>query len=111
MISIKVKLKNKDNNYNVEYITSCLNIIIAKYADNNGNLNDAVVFVPSKVYKIMSQKCSKEEIDEGIGVSSLFYDWVKLIEDKNLDDTLVIADKKFFNFSYNINRNMAGDTV
>ena len=111
MISIKVNLKDKDNDYNVERITSCLNIIIAKYAEKNNDLQNAVVFVPPKVYKIMSQKCSKEEIDEGIGISSLFYNWVKLIKDKNLDDTLVIADKEFFNFGYNINRDMAGDII
>ena len=111
MISINIDLRDEDNDYNVERITSCLNIMIAKYAEKNNDLQDAVVFVPPKVYKIMSQKCSKEEIDEGIGVSSLFYDWVELIKDKNLDDTLVIADKKFFNFDYNINRNMAGDII
>jgi len=99
MISIKIKLKD-DDNYNVEHITSCLNIIIKKYAEKNGDTKDAVVFVPSKVYKIMSQKCSKEEIDEGIGVMGLFYDWVKLIENKNLKDELIIIDKQFFNFDY-----------
>jgi len=101
MISIKIKLKD-NNNYNVEHITNCLNTIIAKYAEKNGNMNDAVIFVPSNVYKIMSQKCSKEEIDEGIGVTNLIYSWVKLIEDKNTKDMLIIIDKGFFDFSYNI---------
>jgi len=108
MISIKIKLKD-DDSYNVEHITSCLNIIIKKYVEKNGNTNDAVVFVPSKAYKIMSQKCNKEEINEGIGVMGLFYDWVKLIEDKNIEDTLIIVDKKFFDFTYNIEHDMVGD--
>jgi len=43
MISIKIKLKD-DNNYNVEHITNCLNTIIAKYAEKNGNTNDALIF-------------------------------------------------------------------
>jgi len=55
--------------------------------------------VPSNVYKIMLEKCSEKEIDEGIGVTGLFYDWVKLIEDKNTKDMLIIIDKEFF---YNI---------
>lgn len=100
MISIKVNLKNNDNNYNVEYITSCLNIIIAKYGEKNGDTKDAVIFVPSVVYKIMSQKCSKKEIEEGIGVTSLFYDWVKLIESKHLEDKLFIINRKFFKIDY-----------
>lgn len=100
MISIKVNLKNKDNNYNVEYITRCLNIIITKYRDKNGGTKDAVIFVPSVVYKIMSQKCSREEIEEGIGVMSLFYDWVKLVEGKHLEDTLIIVNRNFFKINY-----------
>jgi len=103
VISIKVNLKKKDNNYNVEHIASCLNIIIAKYAEKNGNTNNALILMPSKAYKIMSKKCNKKEIEEGIGVLSLFYDWVKLTKSRHLKDMLVIVNQDFFKIDYTKN--------
>ena len=90
MVSIKVDVNN------IEDIVSCLNIIILKYTEKNGNLNNAVIFVPSVAYKLMAEKCSKADKEEGVGLKSL-YGWVRLIEDMNIKDMLFILDKSFFN--------------
>ena len=92
MVSIKVDVND------IENIVSCLDIIILKYIDKNGSLENAVVFVPSVVYKLMSKKINKGDLKEGVGVKSL-WGWVKIVEDTNGKDTLIIIDKTFFNFS------------
>lgn len=92
MISIKVDLKNKDDKYNIEHIKTCLDIIISIYMEKKGSLEDAEIFIPSAVYKIMAQKCSRKELKEKRLKS--FYGWVKLIEDRNSYNIFVIIDKK-----------------
>ncbi len=90
MVSIKVDVNN------IEDIVSCLNIIVLKYMEKNDNLNNAVIFIPSVAYKLMGEKCSKADKEEGVGLKSL-YGRVRLVEDMNIKDMLFILDKSFFN--------------
>ena len=93
MVSIKVDVND------IENIVSCLNIIILKYMEKNGSLENAIVFVPSVAYKLMSKKCSKADKKEGIGIKSL-YGWIRLVKDVNIKDELFIVDKSFFSIKY-----------
>ena len=90
MVSIKINSKNIDN------ILSSLGIIVLKYMEKNGDINNAVIFVPSVACKTL--KKLKETADFNL----LGYSF-SLIEDKNLKNELVIIDKGFLNFYLYLN--------
>jgi hypothetical protein len=91
MLSIKVDINN------IEEIVNCFNILIYNYVEKGNDLNNAIILVPSKVYKIMTKRCNKEEIEEGVGIRNEHFGWVRLIKDINLKDECIIIDRKFFN--------------
>lgn len=87
MFSIKTDSKDIKN------IISNLNILIAKYIKKNGDINNAIILVPVKTYNIL------EHFKKEIEILALSNE-IRIIENKYLEDELIIIDKTFFDSDY-----------